>query len=276
MAHLLQRSEFYTAYTPYQPEISQGTLQYIFEYQSMISELTGMEATNASMYDGATATAEVMFMMVASAKNNRVVLSGTLTDAVIRVVETYARFHGIAVTVVAPKDGVSDQEAILKEMARRGRRNSSMPQPLRHRRGLHRICRQNPRTQRIPHHQRRSVGSRSAPHPGRMGRRRSRRRRPDARHAATVRRPLPRLHLLLEDHAPEDAGTRGRSDQDIDGKRGYVLTLQAREQHIRREKATSNICSNQSLMALYATIYLALMGKEGMKEVNRLSCDGAH
>lgn len=116
VAHLLARSEFYTAYTPYQPEISQGTLQYIFEYQSMISELTGMEATNASMYDGATATAEAMFMMVASArKKNRVILSGTLADSVIRVVETYAGFHGVELTVVPEKDGVSDLDAIYAE-----------------------------------------------------------------------------------------------------------------------------------------------------------------
>ena len=117
--HLLARSEFYTAYTPYQPEISQGTLTYIFEYQSIISELTGMEATNASMYDGATATAESMFMMVASAKKkNRVVLSGTLFDHVIRVVKTYGKFHGVEVTVVPEKDGVSDFEAIKAELAK--------------------------------------------------------------------------------------------------------------------------------------------------------------
>lgn len=117
VAHLLGRSEFYTAYTPYQPEISQGTLTYIFEYQSIISELTGMEATNASMYDGATAAAEAMFMMVASAKKkNRVVLSATLLDQVIRVVRTYGKFHGVEVTVVPDKDGVSDFAAIMAEV----------------------------------------------------------------------------------------------------------------------------------------------------------------
>ena len=109
--HLLARSEFYTAYTPYQPEISQGTLQYIFEYQSIISELTGMEATNASMYDGATATAEAMFMMVASAKKrNRVLISSTVADRVVEVVKTYAKFHGVDLTIIPEKDGITDLE----------------------------------------------------------------------------------------------------------------------------------------------------------------------
>ena len=111
--YLLSRSEFNTAYTPYQPEISQGTLQYIFEYQSMISELTGMECSNASMYDGATATAETAFMMVASArKKNRVLISSTLSERVIRVVKTYAKFHGVDLTVIPEKDGVTDLDAM--------------------------------------------------------------------------------------------------------------------------------------------------------------------
>ena len=117
ISHLLSRSEFYTAYTPYQPEISQGTLQYIFEYQSMISELTGMESTNASMYDGATAAAEVMFMMVASVrKKNRVLLSATLPENVLEVVRTYAGFHGVDLTLVPEKEGVTDLEAMKVEL----------------------------------------------------------------------------------------------------------------------------------------------------------------
>lgn len=120
IAHLLSRSEFYTAYTPYQPEISQGTLQYIFEYQSMISELTGMEATNASMYDGATAAAEVMFMMVASAKKkNCVLVSSTISERVLNVVKTYAKFHGVVVKEVPEKDGVTDLEALAKMLDRK-------------------------------------------------------------------------------------------------------------------------------------------------------------
>ncbi len=276
---LLQRSEFYTAYTPYQPEISQGTLQYIFEYQSMISELTGMEATNASMYDGATATAEAMFMMVASAKKrNRVVLSGTLTDAVIRVVETYAHFHGISVTVVAPKDGVSDQEAILKEMEAGDVAGVIVPCPNRY--GI--VEDFTGFADKI--HALKGFLTINA----------------DPSALAVLRTPAEwgadaavgdgqTLGMPLQFGGPylgyiscsktmlrKMPGRVVGATKDIDGKRGYVLTLQAREQHIRREKATSNICSNQSLMELYATIYLALMGKEGMKEVNRLSCDGAH
>ncbi len=279
VAHLLQRSEFYTAYTPYQPEISQGTLQYIFEYQSMISELTGMEATNASMYDGATATAEAMFMMVASAKKrNRVVLSGTLTDAVIRVVETYAHFHGITVTLVAPKDGVSDQEAILKEMEAGDVAGVIVPCPNRY--GI--VEDFTGFADKI--HALKGFLTINA----------------DPSTLAVLRTPAEwgadvavgdgqTLGMPLQFGGPylgyiscsksmlrKMPGRVVGATKDIDGKRGYVLTLQAREQHIRREKATSNICSNQSLMALYATIYLALMGKEGMKEVNKLSCDGAH
>lgn len=277
--HLLARSEFYTAYTPYQPEISQGTLTYIFEYQSIISELTGMEATNASMYDGATATAEAMFMMVASSKKrNRVLVSDTLLENVVKVVETYAKFHGIEVTVVPAKDGVSDFEAIKTELEKG------------------------------------DVAGVIVPEPNKYGIIEDFTGWADAIHAAKAYFAIyadPSALAVLRtpaewgaDVACGDGQTLGMpmsfggpylgfiscakgmlrkmpgrvvgATTDADGKRAFVLTLQAREQHIRREKATSNICSNQSLMALYATIYVALMGKEGMVELNRLSCDGAH
>ncbi|MDD6228032.1 MAG: glycine dehydrogenase, partial [Bacteroidales bacterium] len=119
VAHLLGRSEFYTAYTPYQPEISQGTLQYIFEYQSIIAELTGMDVANASMYDGATASAEAMFMMYASArKKNRVLVSATLLPAVREVIATYMKFHGVELTEIPEREGVTDLEAMAAEVAR--------------------------------------------------------------------------------------------------------------------------------------------------------------
>ncbi len=279
VAHLLQRSEFYTAYTPYQPEISQGTLQYIFEYQSMISELTGMEATNASMYDGATATAEAMFMMVASArKRNRVVLSATLHEEVLRVVKTYAHFHGVDITIVPEADGVSDQQAMLAELEKGDVAGIIVPCPNRY--GI--IEDFSGLAEKI--HALKGYMTINA----------------DPSTLAVLRTPAEwgadiavgdgqSLGMPLQFGGPylgyiscsksmlrKMPGRVVGATKDIDGKRGYVLTLQAREQHIRREKATSNICSNQSLMALYATIYMALMGKQGMKEVNILSCDGAH
>lgn len=277
--HLLQRSEFYTAYTPYQPEISQGTLQYIFEYQSMISELTGMEATNASMYDGATAAAEVMFMMVASArKKNRVIVSATMLPQVVAVIKTYAKFHGVDLTIIPEKDGVTDYDA-MREALKAG-----------------------------------DVAGVILPCPNRYGIVEDFTGIADEIHAAKALMAVyadPSTLAVLRtpaewgaDIACGDGQTLGMPMQfggpylgfisctsallrkmpgrvvgatkDASGKRCFVLTLQAREQHIRREKATSNICSNQSLMALYATIYLSLMGRKGLVEVNKLSADGAH
>lgn len=277
--HLLERSEFYTAYTPYQPEISQGTLQYIFEYQSMISELTGMESTNASMYDGATAAAEAMFMMVASAKKkNRVLLSATLPEHVMKVASTYARFHGIDVTVVPEKDGVTDFDA-LKEalgggdvagviLASTNRYGiiedfTGVADSIHASKGLMTIY-ADPSTLAVL----RSPAEWGADIACGDGQ--------------TLGMPMqfggPYLGFLScrQSLIRKMPGRVVGATTDASGKRCYVLTLQAREQHIRREKATSNICSNQSLMALYATIYLSLLGEKGLKEVNMLSADGAH
>ncbi|MDE6329302.1 MAG: aminomethyl-transferring glycine dehydrogenase subunit GcvPA [Muribaculaceae bacterium] len=279
VAHLLQRSEFYTAYTPYQPEISQGTLQYIFEYQSIISELTGMEATNASMYDGATATAEAMFMMVASAKKrNRVVASATIADRVLDVVATYARFHGVELTVVAEKDGVSDLEAIKAELEKGDVAGVIVPTP-----NKYGIIEDFTGLADAIHAAKAYFAINADPSalavlrtPAEWG--------ADVAcgDGQTLGMPLnfggPYLGYIscAKSMLRKMPGRVVGVTRDADGKRAFVLTLQAREQHIRREKATSNICSNQSLMALYATIYVALMGRQGMKELNALACDGAH
>ena len=115
--HIIGRSEFLTSYTPYQAEVSQGTLHYIFEYQSMMAELTGMDVSNASMYDGATATAEAALMAFASAKKaDTVLVSGTLDPKVLRVVETYAKYHGIRIEVVGVKDGVTDRDDLSRKL----------------------------------------------------------------------------------------------------------------------------------------------------------------
>ncbi len=279
VAHLLGRSEFYTAYTPYQPEISQGTLQYIFEYQTMIAELTGMEASNASMYDGATATAEAMFMMVNSArKKNRVLISATVSPRVAEVVKTYAKFHGVALDVLPEKDGVTDLSLLDAELAKGDVAGLIVPKPNKY--GI--IEDLTGVADKL--HAAKGFLTMNC----------------DPSTLAVLRTPAgwgadiacgdgQTLGMPMEFGGPylgflacgsgmlrKMPGRVVGATKDADGKRCYVLTLQAREQHIRRQKATSNICSNQSLMALYATIYVALMGKEGLKEVNKLACDGAH
>lgn len=279
VAHLLQRSEFYTAYTPYQPEISQGTLQYIFEYQSMISELDGFECTNASMYDGATAAAEVMFMMVASArKKNRVLASATLLPQVLNVMKTYAHYHGTELTVIPEKDGVTDLQAAMDEMAKGDVAGLLVPTPNRYGivedytgladkvhalKGLLAIY-ADPSTLAVlktPEEWGADIAcgdGQSLGMPMQFG--------------GPYLGFISCTKALLRKMPGRVVGLTS----DINGRRAFVLTLQAREQHIRREKATSNICSNQSLMALYATIYMALMGRKGMKELNVLAADGAH
>lgn len=276
---LLSRSEFYTAYTPYQPEISQGTLQYIFEFQSMICDLTGMDCANASMYDGCTATAEAMFMCIATAKKrNKVLISSTMNPQTLRVVETYAKFHGVTVERIAQKEGVTDLEDMKARLAADDVAGVITAQPnfygiVEDYKGVAEAC-----------HEKKALWVLNA----------------DPSALAVLKTPAewgadiacgdgqslgipmcfggPYVGYL----ATSDTLVRklpGRivgATTDEDGKRAYVLTLQAREQHIRREKANSNICSNQSLMALFVTVYLSLMGKQGMKEVNELSCSGAH
>lgn len=277
--HLLARSEFYTAYTPYQPEISQGTLQYIFEYQSMICELTGMEASNASMYDGATATAEAMMMMVASAKKkNRVLLSDTISPRVKDVVLTYAKFHGVDITVIPEKEGVTDIEALAGELEAGDVAGVIVPSP-----NKYGFIEDFTGLADKVHASKALLAINCDPStlavlrtPGEWG--------ADIAcgDGQSLGMPLqfggPYLGFMACGKATlrKMPGRVVGATTDADGKRAFVLTLQAREQHIRREKATSNICSNQSLMALYATIYVALMGKKGLEDVNRLSCDGAH
>ncbi len=279
MAHLLSRSEFYTAYTPYQPEISQGTLQYIFEYQSMISELTGMEATNASMYDGATAAAEVMFMMVNSAKKkDRVIISSTLSERVVDVIRTYAKFHGVKTDIIPEKEGVTDLDALAKMLEEGDVAGVIVPQP-----NKYGIIEDFSGLADTIHSAKGFLAMYCDPSALAVLR------TPQEWGADVACGDGQTLGMPLSFGGPylgfiscstsmlrKMPGRVVGATKDADGKRGYVLTLQAREQHIRRQKATSNICSNQSLMALYATVYLSLMGKEGMKEVNRLACDGAH
>lgn len=277
--YICSRSEFLTAYTPYQAEISQGTLRYIFEYQSMICALTGMDVSNASMYDGPTAAAEAMMMAVACTKRKtRVLLSETLLPHVRKVVETYAKFHNVQLGYIPMKDGQTGLESMKEELANGDVAGVIVP-------SLNRFGIVEDLT-----------GFAEAVHEA------------DALAVeycdpsalAVVRTPgewdfdiavgdgqslgIPMCFggpyvgfmACRKDYVRKMPGRIVGQTQDADGKRCFVLTLQAREQHIRREKATSNICSNQSLMALYVTVYMSLMGKEGLAKVNSLSSAGAH
>ena len=279
IAPILSRGEFLTAYTPYQPEISQGTLQYIFEYQSMICELTGMDVTNASMYDGTTATAEAMMMCVAIAKKrNKVLVSATMNPRVKQVVETYARYQGVVIDTIAEKDGVTDLADLENKLAGDDVAGVILAQP-----NYYGIVEDYTGVAGMCHAKKAMFVMNCKPSalavlktPAEWG--------ADIAcgDAQSLGIPMcyggPYVGFL----ACTNANIRklpGRivgATTDVDGKRAFVLTLQAREQHIRREKANSNICSNQSLMALYVTIYMSVMGQKGLKEVCELSYGGAH
>lgn len=277
--YICSRSEFLTAYTPYQAEISQGTLRYIFEYQSMICALTGMDVSNASMYDGPTAAAEAMMMAVACTKRKtRVLLSDTLLPHVRKVVETYAKFHNVQLGYIQMKDGQTGLEPMKEELAKGDVAGVIVP-------SLNRFGIVEDLTGFADAvHEAKAIAVEYC----------------DPSALAVVRTPgewdfdiavgdgqslgIPMCFggpyvgfmACRKDYVRKMPGRIVGQTQDADGKRCFVLTLQAREQHIRREKATSNICSNQSLMALYVTVYMSLMGKEGLAKVNSLSSAGAH
>ncbi|MBP2690447.1 MAG: aminomethyl-transferring glycine dehydrogenase subunit GcvPA, partial [Muribaculaceae bacterium] len=277
VSSILSRSEFLTAYTPYQPEISQGTLQYIFEYQSMMCELTGMDISNASMYDGATATAEAMIMAVNSArKKRRVLISATVNPAVAEVVSTYARYHGITLEVIPENEGISDRyefEAMLGAGDVAGvivayPNYYGIVEPLE---GWADAC-HAAKALFIVNCQASTLGVLRSP--ASLG--------ADivCGDAQSLGMPLnfggPYLGFLCTTKAlmRKLPGRIVGATTDRSGQRVFVLTLQAREQHIRREKATSNICSNQGLMALHTAVYLSLMGAEGLRRVNDLGYGG--
>ncbi len=277
--NLIERSEFLTSYTPYQAEISQGTLHYIFEYQSMMAELTGMDISNASMYDGATATAEAAMMAVASAKKANVVLvSATIDPKTLRVINTYAKFHGIEIKLIAQKDGVTDVDDMRRQLDNGGVAGVITQQPnyygiVEDFTGIADACHEKKALFIIN-----SVAADLAilKTPGEWGADIAVGEGQSLGIPMTFGGPGIGYMCCTEKLMRKMPGRIVGMTKDCRGQRAFVLTLQAREQHIRRQKATSNICSNQSLMALYVTIYMSVMGKEGLKEAAELSYAGAH
>ncbi|WP_079476791.1 aminomethyl-transferring glycine dehydrogenase subunit GcvPA [Marinococcus halophilus] len=277
--HVLRRSEFYTAYTPYQPEISQGELQAIFEFQTMISELTGMDIANSSMYDGPTALAEAALMAASENRGKRrtIVVSETIHPEALDVLKTYAAGPGLTVKIVPEKDGRTDLDKLEKTIdadtagvivqypnfygtiedlaavrQAADKENSLM------------IVSANPL----------SLGILTPP--GHFG----------ADIVAGDAQPLgipmqfggPHCGFFAttKKHIRKVPGRLVGQTEDEDGSRGYVLTLQAREQHIRRDKATSNICSNQALNALAASVAMTALGKKGLRETAERNIKGTH
>lgn len=281
VGQILARGEFYTAYTPYQPEVAQGTLQTIYEFQSLVAALTGMEIANASMYDGATALAEGVLMTISLPKNQRrVVVTGTVHPAYRETLRTY--LEGLDVTVVEaplPSDGFmaspddllpylegDDLAAIVVQYPNffGGIEDVEAFAELAHARGASLVVSTSP----VPLGLLRPPGELGADVVAAEGQ--------SLGVAQSYGGPYVGLLATRQPNVRQMPGRLAGVTTDSSGKRGFVLTLQTREQHIRREKATSNICTNQGLMATAATVYMATLGPEGFREVAQRSYQNAH
>lgn len=274
---LISRSEFYTAYTPYQPEVSQGTLQSIYEYQSLICRLTNMEVANASLYDGATALAEAAIMSVNTTGRNRILISPLINPFAIDVLRTYLGNRAIEIELLPESNGLSDftdlADYLDDKIAALLVQSPNFLGNIENLNGISKILEDNKSLLVV------SVDPISLSilkSPGELG----------AHIAVAEGQPLgihqsfggPYLGVIASKKSliRKMPGRIVGETVDVDGKRGYVLVLQTREQHIRRERATSNICTNQGLMALAATIYLSLMGKNGLNRVATLCLNNSH
>ena len=277
--NLLSRSEFLTSYTPYQAEISQGTLHYIFEYQSMMTELTGMDISNASMYDGTTAVAEAMMMAVAAGKKqNKVLVSGCINPLTFEVLKTYALHHGVELEVLPIHDGTTSLDDVKTRLAEGGFAGVIVQQP-----NVYGIIEDFTGFADACHEQKAlfimdNVAADLAvlKTPGEWGADIAVGDGQSLGIPMQFGGPYVGYMCCTEKLIRKMPGRIVGMTKDNRDQRAFVLTLQAREQHIRRQKATSNICSNQSLMALWVTVYLSLMGKQGLKETAQLSYAGAH
>ncbi len=271
------RSEFYTAYTPYQPEISQGTLQSIFEYQTMVAELTGMDLANASMYDGPTALGEAALVCCNHTRRNKVLVSSALHPEYRAVITTYATGQQVKLVDIPANEGRTDLShlaALCDDTVAGiviqypnffgGIEDLQAIADIAHARGALLVVSSYPV----------ALGLLEAP--GNLG--------ADivAAEGQSLGNPLayggPYLGILAarKELMRKLPGRIVGQTADHDGRRGFVLTLQAREQHIRREKATSNICSNQALNALAATVYLTYLGPQGITELALQNYHKAH
>lgn len=278
IASLTGRSEFYTAYTPYQGEVSQGTLQSMYEFQSMICELTGMEIANASLYDAANSLSEAIIMASALTKRKKVVVVGKVHPNYIDVAQTYAKGHNIEIVETDPVNGGADLEQLEKlvddSVAAVVVQHPNFYGNLEDVQEIKRLTRTDKKALLISVVDPLSLGILAEP---------------SSYDADIVVGEAQGMGIGLQFGGPYCGIFATRKNMvrklpgrlsgltiDSDGKEAFVLTLQTREQHIRRDKATSNICTNQGLMALASTIYMSLLGKQGIREVAEQSTQKAH
>jgi len=266
--HITGRSEFYTSYTPYQPEISQGLLQAIFEYQTMICQLTGMEVANASMYDGGTAVAEGAVMGCGATRRSKVLVSRSVSPLYRAVLDNYFNSRGLDVVEIPIKDGYTDRSELEKKMGD-DIATVILQQPnffglVEDMEGIADMVHSHKALLLV------SADPLSLPllqAPSEYGADIVVGEGQGLGVPASFGGPLLGIMAAKSKLVRQMPGRIAGETVDNEGNRGYVLTLQTREQHIRREKAPSNICSNQALVALGAAVYMASMGPQGMREV---------
>jgi glycine dehydrogenase subunit 1 len=274
---LISRSEFFTAYTPYQPELSQGTLQYIFEFQTMTCQLTGMEVANASLYDGSTGLAEAVLMAQRITRRDQFILANSVHPQYREVVELYTKHMGLEFDYAQPSDtGVIDVNALKidKETAAVVVQSPNFFGCIEDLQAIAEAAHEAGALMIVAVAEGLSFGALKSP--GACG--------ADIVVAEGQSFGIPLsyggpycgMFATLEKYIRQMPGRLVGETKDNQGRRGYVLTLSTREQHIRREKATSNICTNQGLFALMATIYLATMGRKGVQEVANQNLQKAH
>ena len=276
--HIVLKPEFHTAYTPYQAEVSQGTLQYIYEYQTLICELTGMDVSNAGMYDGATASAEAILMAIRKTKKNKAIIAGTINPTFLSVIKSYTEGIGVELVVIKNNDGAINLESLkntvdddtacvlvqtpnffgnIEDMFEVESITHSSKKALL-------IVAVDPISLQLINSPKEYnadivVGEAQA-----LG------------NPMNFGGPLLGFFATTTKLVRSMPGRIVGATLDAEGVRSYVLTLQAREQHIRRAKATSNICSNDALCGLASTVYMSLMGRDGLQKVAEYSATKAH